>query len=256
VTAVSGTAERFGYAGGASPRQGLGGEGLYTSTEYPADMWLSLHNELSYAAVQPHRLFFFCLVEPTQGGETTLADSRRILAALDPELVAQFRSRRLTYIRNLSPLPGSGYGWPDAFETSGREEAETRARALGAAVEWLEQGVMRVSQTLPATARHPETGEEVWFNQADGFHPSALSPAAYAEQMALCGSEEHFRLNVTFGDGGAIPLAALNHIRQTLKAQTIGHRWHRGDIVVLDNHLAAHGRAPFEGPRRIALAMT
>ncbi|HEX9954446.1 MAG TPA: TauD/TfdA family dioxygenase [Allosphingosinicella sp.] len=256
VTAFSGSAERFGYAGGASPRKGLGGGGLYTSTEYPPDMWLSLHNELSYAAVQPRRLFFFCLVAPEQGGETTLADSRRILAALDPALVDEFRSRRLTYIRNLSPIPGSGYGWPDAFETGDPAEAETRARTLGAAVEWREHDVMRVSQTLPATRRHTETGEEVWFNQADGFHPSALSPAAYAEQMALCGSEEHFRLNVTFGDGGAIPLAALHHIRETLKAQTIGHRWQRGDIVVLDNHLAAHGRAPFSGPRRIALAMT
>ena len=256
VTAFSGTDERFGYAGGASPRKGLGGGGLYTSTEYPPDMWLSLHNELSYAAVQPRRLFFFCLVAAEQGGETTLADSRRILAALDPALVDEFRSRGLTYVRNLLPIAGSGYGWPDAFETSDPAEAEKRARALGAAVEWREHGVMRVSQTLPATRRHPATGEEGWFNQADGFHSSALSPAAYAEQMALCGSEEHFRLNVTFGDGGAIPLAALNHIRETLKAQTIGHRWQHGDIVMLDNYLAAHGRAPFSGPRRIALAMT
>ncbi|HEY7809966.1 MAG TPA: TauD/TfdA family dioxygenase [Allosphingosinicella sp.] len=256
VTAFSGTEERFGYAGGASPRKGLGGGGLYTSTEYPPDMWLSLHNELSYAAVQPRRLFFFCLVEPDVGGETTLADSRQILAALDPALVDEFRSRRLTYIRNLSPITGSGYGWPDAFETADPAEAEAHARALGAAVQWREHGVMRVSQTLPATHRHPETGEEVWFNQADGFHPSALSPAAYAEQMALCGSEENFRLNVTFGDGGAIPLAALSHIRETLRAQTVGHRWRRGDVVVLDNHLAAHGRAPFGGHRKIALAMT
>ncbi|HEX8579301.1 MAG TPA: TauD/TfdA family dioxygenase [Allosphingosinicella sp.] len=256
VTAFSGSPDRFGYAGGASPRKGLGGGGLYTSTEYPPDMWLSLHNELSYAAVQPRRLFFFCLVEPEVGGETTLADSRQILAALDPALVDDFRSRRLTYIRNLSPIAGSGYGWPDAFETADPADAEARARALGAAVEWGEHGVMRVSQTLPATRRHPESGEEVWFNQADGFHPSALRPASYAEQMALCGSEEHFRLNVTFGDGGAIPLAALSHIRETLRAHTIGHRWRRGDIVVLDNHLAAHGRAPFSGPRKIALAMT
>jgi hypothetical protein len=256
VTAFSGTEERFGYAGGASPRRGLGGKGLYSSTEYPPDMWLSLHNELSYAGTQPRRLFFFCQVEPAHGGETTLADSRRILASLEPALVAEFRARRLRYIRNLSPVAGSGYGWPDAFETADPAEAEARARALGAEAEWRGGGVLRVSQVLPATAVHHETGEEVWFNQADGFHPSALTPAAYAEQLALCGAEEHFRLNVTFADGGAIPLAALRHIRETLSAHTIPHRWRRGDILALDNRLAAHGRAPFSGPRKIALAMT
>jgi alpha-ketoglutarate-dependent taurine dioxygenase len=256
VTAFSGSEERFGYAGGASPRKGLGGKGLYSSTEYPPSMWLSLHNELSYAGVQPRRLFFFCLVAPEAGGETTLADSRRILAALDPDLVGEFRSRGLRYIRNLSPVAGSGYGWPDAFETDDAAEAEARARAIGAGVEWRPGGVMRVSQVRPAIAIHPDTGEQVWFNQADGFHPSVLTPSAYAEQLALCGREEDFRLGVTFADGGAIPEAALAHIRETLVAQTVPHRWQPGDIVVLDNHLAAHGRAPFEGPRKIALAMT
>jgi len=256
VSAFSGSEERFGYAGGASPRRGLGGKGLYSSTEYPPSMWLSLHNELSYAGVQPRRLYFFCQVAPVTGGETTLADSRRILSALDPAMVAEFRGRGLRYIRNLSPLEGSGYGWPEAFETGDPAKAEARARAIGAEAEWRPGGILRVRQTRSATAFHPETGEEIWFNQADGFHPTALSPSAYAEQLALCGSEENFRLNVTFADGGAIPIKALTRIRETLTAQTIPHRWRTGDILALDNHLAAHGRAPFEGPRKIALAMT
>lgn len=256
VTAFSGSQDRFGYAGGASPRKGLGGGGLYSSTEYPPDMWLGLHNELSYAGVQPRRLFFFCLVAPGHGGETSLADSRHILADVDQGLVDEFRRRGLRYTRNLSPVSGTGYGWPDAFETDDSSLAEARARAAGAQVEWQPDGVMRVIQLLPATAFHPETGEEVWFNQADGFHPSALSPAAYAEQRESCGGEENFRLNVSFADGGEIPLAALGHIRKVLRARTVLHRWRQGDIVALDNHLAAHGRAPFEGPRKIALAMT
>jgi hypothetical protein len=256
VAAFSGGAPLFGYAGGASPREALSSAGLYSSTEYPPSMTLSLHNELSYADIHPRRLFFFCRTAAIEGGETTLADSRRILAAIDPAVVAEFRARRLRYIRNLSPVPGSGYGWPDAFETADRAEAEARCRRIGAGFEWRERGVLRVSQVRSAIAIHPETREEVWFNQADGFHPSALSPSAYAEELALCGSEDNFRLNVTYGDGGAIELAALAHIRAVLAAQTGGHRWRVGDVVVLDNYLAAHGRAPFSGPRKIALAMT
>ena len=31
--------------------------------------------------------------------------------------------------------------------------------------------------------------------------------------------------------------------------------WQRGDIILLDNMLVAHGRDPFRGPRKIAVAM-
>ena len=45
------------YAGGASPRTALS-KGVYTSTEYPPEMPLALHNELSYSAEFPRTLFF------------------------------------------------------------------------------------------------------------------------------------------------------------------------------------------------------
>jgi hypothetical protein len=243
------------YAGGASPRNALG-EGVYSSTEYPADMTLSLHNELSYAGVHPRRLYFFCLVPAESGGETTLADSRRILAGIDRVVVEEFRTKGIRYGRNLSPVKGGGYSWQEAFETDDPAEAEAGCRRIGADFEWRDGGVLRMSQVRPATAFHPETGEEVWFNQADGFHPSALAPALYEAMLAECGSEDAFRLTVRFGDGSPIPLAALEHIRQVLREETIPHRWHRGDVLVLDNHLAAHGRMPFTGERRIALAMS
>jgi alpha-ketoglutarate-dependent taurine dioxygenase len=159
-------------------------------------------------------------------------------------------------VRNLAGAKGSLYSWQQALETDDPAEAEARCRAIGAEAEWRPGGLLRISQVRPATAVHPETGEEVWFNQADGFHPSALGAAAYAEQLALCGSEENFRLSSSYGDGGPIEPAALAHIRDVLEAQTVPHRWRAGDILVLDNLLAAHGRAPFSGPRKIAVAMT
>jgi alpha-ketoglutarate-dependent taurine dioxygenase len=257
VGACSGGAAPFGYAGGASPRHRLSEVGaVYSSTEYPPDMILSLHNELSYADVWPAILYFFCLVPAPRGGETSIADSRRILAALDPELVETFRRRRLRYIRNLSPVQGSGYSWQEAFETDDPGEAERGCERIGADFEWQEGGVLRVSQIRDATAVHPDTGEQVWFNQADGFHPSALLPDVYAAALAEVGSEDRFRLNVTYGDGGPIDRESLGHIRAVLTAQTIPHRWQGGDILVIDNVLTAHGRLPFEGPRKIALAMT
>lgn len=72
----------FNYAGGVSPRRILK-DGVYRSTEYPAQFGLSLHNELSYSNIYPNHLFFGCLIAPEIGGETTLGDSRRILQKID-----------------------------------------------------------------------------------------------------------------------------------------------------------------------------
>jgi hypothetical protein len=255
VSAFTAGSPPFNYAGGASPRSALG-EGSYTSTEYPPSMQLSLHNELSYAGVYPSRLYFVCLVAPAEGGETTLGDSRRILRRMDPGILDRFREKGVRYVRNLSPVKGWGYSWQEALETDDPAEAEACCGRIGADFEWRHDGVLRMSQVRPATLLHPATGEEVWFNQADGFHPSALDAATYAEQIALCGSEDEFRLNVTYGDGSPIEREALDHVRDVIRAETVPHRWRQGDILVLDNILAAHGRMPFRGPRKIALAMT
>jgi alpha-ketoglutarate-dependent taurine dioxygenase len=255
VKAFSGTDRLFDYAGGASPRDALG-DGSYSSTEYPAHLGLPLHNELSYADRYPSRLFFCCLAEPASGGETTLGDSRRILAHVDPQVVDAFRRRGLRYVRNLSAAAGSGYSWQDALETHDPQVAEQRCRAIGADFRWGEGGMLHMSQLRPATAVHPETGDEVWFNQADGFHPSVLEPETYAALVAECGGEDRLRLGVTHGDGGPIDVEALEHVRKVLRAETVPHAWRGGDILVIDNLLAAHGRLPFTGPRKIALAMT
>ena len=72
----------------------------------------------------------------------------------------------------------------------------------------------------------------------------------------MYGSEDPFRLNVTFGDGSPIDPEALAGIRAVLRQESRPHAWRKGDVFVLDNMLAAHGRRPFTGGRRIATAIT
>lgn len=236
--------ELFGYAGGASPRSQLGPSGMYNSTEYPPEMQIPLHNELSYSRVYPEYLYFLCVVAPSGGGETILGDSRRILARIDASVVDEFRSRGVCYLRNLSPDIGTGYSWQEAFETDEPERVERICRARGADFSWLPDGSLRLKQTGPATTIHPLTCEEVWFNQAAGFY----------NDMKEYGQPA--RLDCTFGDGGEIPRETIGHIRAALDRESIPHHWVEGDIVVVDNRLAAHGRKPFSGDRRIVLAMT
>lgn len=37
--------------------------------------------------------------------------------------------------------------------------------------------------------------------------------------------------------------------------ETICFAWQQGDLLMIDNMLVAHGRNPFDGPRRILAAM-
>jgi alpha-ketoglutarate-dependent taurine dioxygenase len=243
----------FNYAGGVSPRRALSSGGVYTSTEYPAHLALALHNELSYSLFSPRHLYFFCLTAPQNGGATTLGDSRRILRGINPKTVSLFKHKMIRYDRNLPDDANSDYSWQAAFETGDKEAVENHCRSIGAEFEWKETGNLRVSQIRPATATHPETGEEVWFNQADGFHPSNLDTEI---REFIISNNEEFRLNACFGDSSPIDVAILENIRAVLENETVPHQWQQGDILILDNMLAAHGRAAFSGERRIALAMT
>jgi alpha-ketoglutarate-dependent taurine dioxygenase len=242
------------YVGGASPRVKLG-EGVYTSTEYPQNYTLPLHNELSYTYRWPDHLFFYCVTASGQGGETSLGNSRAILAGIDEKVVREFKSRGIKYVRNLHGGQGSGYSWQEAFETDDRRVIEDHCRAGGARFTWRDDGGLTLSEVRPATALHPATREEVWFNQADGFHPSVMDRETY-ELLISTMKEEEFRLNSYYGDGAPLDLAALAHAREVIRRETVLVPWRSGDILILDNLLTAHGRMPFTGARRILLAMT
>jgi alpha-ketoglutarate-dependent taurine dioxygenase len=244
------------YVDGNSPRKKLG-SGVYTSTEYPPQYFISMHNELSYSERWPARLFFCCLVAPPEGGETPIADSRRILARLDPELRETFVRRRVKYIRNLHGGRGFGPSWQTTFETADRAAVEEHCRGLGTEIHWTEDGGVSLSHVRPAVADHPRTGEAVWFNQADQFHPSTHPRQVYDSMMALYkGREDRLPQNCRFGDDGEIPRAMLDEVRATVQQEIRTFRWQQGDLLLLDNMLVCHGRMPFKGPRKILVSMT
>lgn len=244
------------YVDGNSPRTKVGA-GVYTSTEYPADYFISLHNELSYSARWPARLFFCCVTAPEAGGETPLCDGRALLAALPADLVERFRARGVKYLRNLHSGKGFGPSWQATFQTTDRRVVEEHARQHGMDIAWTPDGAVRLSIVRPGTARHPITHEEVWFNQADQFHPSTHPRPIYEAMVALYrGREELLPQDVRFGDDTAISLDDLTTIREVTRQQMATFPWQCGDLLMVDNMLVAHGRMPFRGPRKILVSMT
>ena len=125
---------RLPYVHGNSPRTKVGGN-LYTSTEYPRQYTISMHNEMAYAHRWPARLTFFCETAADRGGATPVLDGELWLTALDPEVREAFAGG-LCYIQNLHDGFGFGKSWQETFETDDRAAVEKFLGESAAEWEW------------------------------------------------------------------------------------------------------------------------
>ncbi|MFE9818844.1 TauD/TfdA family dioxygenase [Streptomyces sp. NBC_00236] len=244
---------RLAYVHGNSPRSKVGSN-VYTSTEYPSELTISMHNELSYAYAWPSRLLFFAAHEPTTGGATPVVDGVRWLESLDPAIRKAFAGG-VRYAQNLHGGRGLGKSWQDTFETTDRAEVEVFLKGTEAEWTWLADGGLRISQSRPSTTRHPVTGVEVWFNQSDQWHPAALGDDMAAE-LAQILPEEELPQSVRFADGSPIPDEYVIEVRDKGLEAAVDVDWRTGDLMLIDNVLVGHGRRPFTGPRRVLVAMS
>lgn len=245
------------YAGGNSPRTRLS-EGIYTSTEYPSEHFISLHNEFSYNEQWPQHLFFCCATPPVKDGNTLIADGRKVLQLLDPEVIELFEQRKVTYIRNMHDGSGIlGQSWQDTFDTQDKDEVTEFCKKSNIEYEWKKDGGIKTEQLGVGVATHPVTAEKAWFNQADQFHVSNHPRDYYEAMVDMCDGNLHeLPQHACFGDGSDISEEMLDSVREAFKQLTVYFPWHRGDVLIVDNVLTAHGRAPFSGPRKILVAMS
>lgn len=246
--------ELLGYIDGTSPRTRVQG-GVYTSTEYPSQYFISLHNELSYTHKWPSHIFFCCVVAPTEGGETPLVDSRALLKTIPAEIVDEFKRKGVKYVRNLHGGRGFGPSWQSVFETDDKRTVEQYCLEGGVEFKWKPNGGIWLSQVRPATAKHEETGEEVWFNQADQFHPTEMDEQTRKAMLSVM-KEEELPKNAYFGDGTPLDEQMLDEIRRATRSQMVLFPWQTGDLLMLDNMLVSHGRMPFTGPRKILVSLS
>lgn len=240
------------YGGyGDLPREGKSDK-IYESTPYPPDRPILFHNESSHLPKWPMRIMFYCSIPAQEGGETPLADCREICRRLDPDVLARFRDRGLVYVRNFSE--GLDVSWQQFFQTEDRAEVEASCAEGGMELEWKDDGGLRVRQPAVAVTHHPQTGEELFFNQIQLHHPFYLQDEVRESLTSLFAPEDLPR-NVLYGDGTPIEDSVAEHVLETYWDTSVALPWEQGDIIMLDNMITAHARNPFVGPRKIAVAM-
>jgi alpha-ketoglutarate-dependent taurine dioxygenase len=229
-----------------------GGRNTYRSTPYPERQMILYHNESSHLDRWPRKQWFFAEQVAPVGGCTPIVDGRAMLRALPPDLVAALEARGLLYVRTFTPR--LDVDWRDFFKTDDRAEVAARCAAGGIGLRWLDPETPQTRTRGPAVIRHPLTGERVFFNQMQLHHPACLDPEVREDLLDLFGIDR-FPRNVLFGDGETIPDATMAVIGNAYEACAVRFVWETGDTVMVDNMLTAHARDPYEGPRRVVVAM-
>jgi alpha-ketoglutarate-dependent taurine dioxygenase len=242
--------ELFGEYGDL-PREQAGGK-TYASTPYPRDKAILFHNESSHLHRWPLKQWFFCVQAPAEGGATPIVDGRTIYRRLSPEIREEFERKQLMYVRNFTS--GFDVSWQDFFQTTDQAAVEERCRRAGMEFAWMENGRFRTRQHCPAMTKHPKTGEPVFFNQIQLHHVSCLEPPVRESLLAMLG-EEWLPRNVYYGDGSRIDDALVTELCELYEQVAVRFAWQPCDVLMLDNMLVSHARDPFEGPRKIVVAM-
>ncbi|WP_420474265.1 TauD/TfdA family dioxygenase [Noviherbaspirillum sp. ST9] len=244
----------FGYEGGIAVRNRTD-KLVYEASQEHADITMTPHNEMAYLKRFPRKIFFFCEAAAPDGGEVPINDVRLTAQMLKPELLSEFRAKGIRYTRRLHEGNSSAeIGWRQTFQVEDRGTLEAILLRAGYEFAWGRNGDLRYSYCNPAFVRHPDTGEELWFNQVTELHGSYWQEHPLFEQLNL--ELADCPANTTYGDGTPIPTEVIEHIRGAIWQTSRGVRMQVGDVLVLDNVTVQHGRMSYHGFRRHAVSLT
>ncbi|GAA6137680.1 TauD/TfdA family dioxygenase [Arenicella sp. 4NH20-0111] len=220
-------------------------ERVFTANEAPKDVEIYLHHEMAQTPISPDKLFFFCKTSADQGGATPICRSDQLYSALklaDASLAKDFLDKGLKYTTHMPAQDnhesGQGRSWKSTLSVDSVEQAESKLGELGYTWKWMPDGSLKaITPVLPAV-RTLKNGVQVFYNQL---------VAAY---LGWKGVKENPASAITYGDGTHIPVSGLELVVDLSKEFTFDVEWQDGDVALIDNKMAMHGRRPFTGDRK------
>jgi len=223
---------------------------VFTANEAPPSVTIFLHHEMAQTPVYPSRLFFFCEQASETGGATPICRSDILwekLARRCPQFAADCISKGLKYT-NVMPAQndaasGMGRSWQSTLRAESREQAEARLRELGYSWQWLDDGSLRATTPVLPAVRDLGDGRKSFFNQliaaAMGWKDTRNDPSKA----------------ITFGDGTPLDREAVQIATQLGEELSFDVPWQNGDVTLVDNYVAMHGRRTFSGTRRVLASL-
>ncbi|WP_151483926.1 TauD/TfdA family dioxygenase [Streptomyces albicerus] len=227
-------------------------DGVYSSSKWPPNQPMCMHHELSYRLEFPGLMLFACLIAPTDGGATGVADSPAVLDALPTELTERFEREGWLLTRSYNDEIGTSFA--EAFGTADRGTVEDYCRAGAIEFEWQSDGGLHTRQRRSAVVRHPVTGRRSWFNQIAFLNEWTMNREVHEYLIDVYGPDG-LPFNTRFGNGAPIDENLVELLNQVYETHTVREPWQAGDLMLVDNIRTAHSREPFEGPREVLVAM-
>lgn len=225
-------------------------ERVFTANEAPPDVRICLHHEMAQTPLYPSKLFFFCEKAAEAGGATPLCRSDLLFARMQREMPAFTNAcadKGLKYSHVMPPAndaaSGMGRSWQSTLRAETREQAEARLRQLGYTWHWQDDGCLKVTTpVLPAVMALPN-GRTAFFNQLiaafHGWKDSRNDPTK----------------SITFGDGSPLDAQLMQRVIDMAEELTFDTPWQAGDVALVDNYVAMHGRRTFQGTRKVLASL-
>lgn len=258
------------YLGGTSPRPAAPSV-VFSSTEADAAAVITPHTEMAYLPYRPRFLCFGCLVEPTEAGETPLYPMQRGLKALPEAVRDKLASQGLRYTRFMHKERHGWFGlqisqsWSEAFANKDKADVERVCGEHGLETRWF-GSILRLHATLPGIVIHPESGQPClnmyachWRSllYANRFLRGRRRRARMRNAVGMAAQRFPFTtfVKVGWGNGESFSKREALEFDRTLWGHSLAHRWRKGDVLLIDNVLTAHGRLDVEPPRKVVVSM-
>ncbi len=183
---------------------------------------IPMHGEMHYKKIKPPLLWFCCINAPLSNGETTLCDSELLFESLSMEAKTLFLHHNIQYIRTYTEER-----WQGVFQTTAIQEAIPFFKANDLEYSLDKNNVLTTKYTCSALY-HSADGKKHFINN--------ILPINYQEKNGMEGNL------VRLENGDPIPANILEELVHKSEAQKINVQWEKGDVVLIDNFKAMHGR--------------
>lgn len=220
-------------------------ERVFTANEAPKDVEIYLHHEMAQTPIFPSKIFFFCQSAADEGGATPLCRSDALFAALQekaPQLAQDFETKGVKYTTKMPGVDdaksGQGRSWKSTLSVDSVEAAEAKLKDLGYSWNWQDDGSLYATTPVLPAVIELSNGKKSFFNQII---------AAY---MGWKGVRENPASALCFGDDSNIPKEGLELVSKLAEEFVFDLAWQDGDVALVDNYCAMHGRRPYSGERK------
>lgn len=225
-------------------------ERVFSANEAPPDVKIFLHHEMAQTPLFPLLILFFCEIPAAEGGATPICRSdvlyERMQAAC-PQFIADLEAKGLKYSNVMpdsdDPQSGMGRSWRSTLGVETREQAEQRLQTLEYDWQWLPDGCLKVTTPVLPGVREIAPGRKTLFNQLI---------AAYAGWK----DERNDPSNaIRHGDESRLDAQAVSQLIELADELSYDVRWQAGDVALVDNTVAMHGRRVFSGRRKVLASL-